>query len=218
MGARIALVTGATGGIGRAFAEQLLRDGDVDELWAVARTHEKLERLRDELGCRTVPLAADLATAEGLRAVERALEEARPTVAYLVNNAGAARMGAWDGFSVGEIERTVALNCTAVAALCRVCLPFMGRGSRILNVSSASAFQPTPYLALYAATKAFELSYSRALGAELAGSGATVCAVCPSWVDTDLLLREVNGRRVSFPGLVPPGKVAARALRDADEP
>ena len=91
----------------------------------------------------------------------------------------------------------------------------MGRGSRILNVSSASAFQPTPYLALYAATKAFELSYSRALGAELAGSGATVCAVCPSWVDTDLLLREVNGRRVSFPGLVPPGKVAARALRDA---
>lgn len=208
MGARIALVTGATGGIGRAFAEQLLRDGDVDELWAVARTHEKLERLRDELGCRTVPLAADLATAEGLRAVERALEEARPTVAYLVNNAGAARMGAWDGFSVGEIERTVALNCTAVAALCRVCLPFMGRGSRILNVSSASAFQPTPYLALYAATKAFELSYSRALG-------ATVCAVCPSWVDTDLLLREVNGRRVSFPGLVPPGKVAARALRDA---
>ena len=71
-----ALVTGATGGIGRAFAEQLLRDGDVDELWAVARTREKLERLRDELGCRTVPLAADLATAEGLRAVERALEEA----------------------------------------------------------------------------------------------------------------------------------------------
>ena len=58
MGARIALVTGATGGIGRAFAEQLLRDGDVDELWAVARTREKLERLRDELGCRTVPLAA----------------------------------------------------------------------------------------------------------------------------------------------------------------
>lgn len=215
MGARIALVTGATGGIGRAFAEQLLRDGNVDELWAVARTREKLERLRDELGCRTVPLAADLATVEGLRAVERALEEARPTVAYLVNNAGAARMGAWDGFSVGEIERTVALNCTAVAELCRVCLPFMGRGSRILNVSSASAFQPTPYLALYAATKAFELSYSRALGAELAGSGATVCAVCPSWVDTDLLLREVNGRRVSFPGLVPPGKVAARALRDA---
>ncbi len=83
-----------------------------------------------------------------------------------------------------EIVRTVALNRTAVAALCRVCLPFMGRGSRILNVSSASAFQPTPYLALYAATKAFELSYSRALGAELAGSGATVCAVCPSWVDT----------------------------------
>lgn len=166
MGARIALVTGATGGLGRVFVDQLL-------------------------------------------------EEERPTVAYLVNNAGTAKMGAWDEFSVGEIERTVALNCTAVTALCRTCLPFMGRGSRILNVSSASAFQPTPYLSLYAATKAFELSYSRALRAELAGTGVTVCGVCPSWVDTDLLVREVNGRRVAFPGLVPPEKVVARALRDA---
>ena len=215
MGARVAVVTGATGGIGRAFAEALLREEGVEELWAVSRTAEKLERLRDELGERVVPLAADLATSEGLRAVESALQEARPTIAYLVNNAGAAKMGAWNEFPVDEIERTVALNCTAVAALCRICLPFMGEGSRILNVSSASAFQPTPYLALYAATKSFELSYSRALGAELAGTGVTVCAVCPSWVDTDLLLREVNGRRVAFPGLVAPEKVAERALRDA---
>ena len=217
MGARIAVLTGATGGIGRAFAELLLEDEGIDELWAVSRTPKKLERLRGDLGGRAVPLAADLSTAEGLRAVERALlaQPERPTVAYLVNNAGAAKMGAWAEFPVDEIERTVALNCTAVAALCRICLPFMGRGSRILNVSSASAFQPTPFLGLYAATKAFELSYSRALGAELAGTGVTVCAVCPSWVDTDLLLHEVNGRRVAFPGLVPPGKVAALALRDA---
>lgn len=215
MGARIALVTGATGGLGRAFAEQLLEEGDLDELWAVARTERKLERLRDELGARVVPLAADLADASGLQVVERALEEAHPSVAYLVNNAGTAKMGAWDEFSVGEIERTIALNCSALAALCRICLPSMQRGSRILNVSSASAFQPTPYLGLYAATKVFELSYSRALNAELAGTGITACAVCPSWVDTDLLLREVNGRRVAFPGLVPPDKVVARALRDA---
>lgn len=215
MGARIAIVTGATGGIGRAFAERLLQEEGVDELWAVSRTAAKLERLREELGERVVPLAADLSQAEGLRAVERALEQTRPTVAYLVNNAGTAKMGAWEEFSVEEIERTIALNCTAVAALCRICLPFMGRGSRILNVSSASAFQPTPYLALYAATKSFELSWSRALGAELAGSGVSICAVCPSWVDTDLLLREVNGHRVAFPGLVPPDKVVERALRDA---
>ena len=206
MGARIALVTGATGGLGRVFVDQLLEEDGLDELWAVARTAQKLERLRDELGSRVVPLPVDLANASGLRTVARMLEEERPTV---------AKMGAWDEFSVGEIERTVALNCTAVTALCRTCLPFMGRGSRILNVSSASAFQPTPYLSLYAATKAFELSYSRALRAELAGTGVTVCGVCPSWVDTDLLVREVNGRRVAFPGLVPPEKVVARALRDA---
>lgn len=215
MGARIALVTGATGGLGRAFAEQLLREGGLDELWAVARTEQKLERLRDEMGTRVVPLPADLASASGLRAVEHALAEARPRVAYLVNNAGVAKMGAWDEFSVNEIEHTVSLNCSALAALCRICLPYMGRESRILNVSSASAFQPTPYLGLYAATKAFELSYSRALNAELADAGVTACAVCPSWVDTDLLVREVNGRRVAFPGLVSPEKVVARALRDA---
>lgn len=214
MGKSIAIVTGASGGIGREFSRLLLEE-DIDELWAVARNERKLEALRDELGERIVVLSADLSSPDGLRAVEGRLRAEQPTVAYLVNNAGIAKMGSFDQFEVEEISATVALNCTALVALCRLCIPFMQRGSRVLNISSASAFQPTPYLNLYAATKAFELSYSRALNAELADMGVSVCAVCPSWVDTELLMREVNGRSVSFPGLVAPSKVAQKALRDA---
>jgi short-subunit dehydrogenase len=91
----------------------------------------------------------------------------------------------------------------------------MRQGSRILNISSASSFQPLPYLNLYASTKAFERSYSRALNAELKGTGITATAVCPSWVDTDLLLKEMNGRKIKFPGIVPPDRVAVQALKDA---
>ncbi|MDF2843428.1 MAG: short-chain dehydrogenase/reductase [Herbinix sp.] len=91
----------------------------------------------------------------------------------------------------------------------------MRQGSRILNISSASSFQPLPYLNLYSSTKAFERSYSRALNAELKGTGITATAVCPSWVDTDLLLKEMNGRKIKFPGIVSPDRVAVQALKDA---
>ncbi|MDP4121376.1 MAG: SDR family NAD(P)-dependent oxidoreductase, partial [Bacillota bacterium] len=89
------------------------------------------------------------------------------------------------------------------------------KGSRILNISSAASFQPLPYINLYAASKAFERVYSRALNIELKGTGITSTAVCPSWVDTDLLTKEHNGEKIKFPGLVSPSRVAIAALRDA---
>jgi short-subunit dehydrogenase len=91
----------------------------------------------------------------------------------------------------------------------------MKKGSRILNISSASSFQPLPYLNLYAATKVFEKTYSRALNIELKGQGITSTAVCPSWVDTDLLIKEYNGRKIKFPGIVSPSRVVEKALKDA---
>ena len=91
----------------------------------------------------------------------------------------------------------------------------MIKGTKILNVSSASAFQPVPYLNLYAASKAFERSYSRALHIELMPYGITVTAVCPGWVETDMLTKEINGKKVRFPGIVAPEKVVKKALKDA---
>ena len=91
----------------------------------------------------------------------------------------------------------------------------MEKGSKILNISSASAFQPVPFINLYASTKAFERNYSRALNKELRSAGITVTAVCPSWVDTPMLTKELNGKSIRFPGIVTPEKVVKKALKDA---
>lgn len=124
-------------------------------------------------------------------------------------------MAATTDFPVDEIRKTIELNCTVPAILINYCIPFMTKGSKILNLSSASAFQPVPYINLYASTKAFERSYSRTLNAELKPFGITVTAVCPSWVDTKMLSKEINGKKVHFPGMVSPESVAEKAIRDA---
>lgn len=211
---RIALITGASGGIGKEFTKLMLQE-DIDEIWAIARNGEKLTALRKELGDKIISISKDLTKETELLSIREMLEEEKPVIAYLINNAGIARMGSYDDFTVEEVEATVNINCSVLAVLCTICIPYMRRGSRILNISSASSFQPLPYLNLYAATKAFERSYSRALNHELKKTGITSTAVCPSWVDTDLLMKECNGVKVRFPGLVSPDLVALQALKDA---
>lgn len=91
----------------------------------------------------------------------------------------------------------------------------MSKGAHIINLSSQSAFQPLPYLNLYAASKAFVRNYSRALNVELKNSGISVTAVCPGWVDTNLLVEKMNGHKVNYFGLVAANRVAYKALKDA---
>lgn len=210
----IAMITGATGGIGGEFTKIMLQE-PVEEIWVIGRNAEKLDSLREHLGERIVPVCADLTERQGLKTVCDRLCKERPVVAWLINNAGMARMGASADFEEEEIRKTVELNCVAPTLLINACIPFMERGSRILNISSASAFQPTPYLNLYASTKAFVRSYTRALNAELNPKGITATAVCPGWVDTPMLAREINGQKVHFPGMVSAQKVANKAIRDA---
>lgn len=211
---RIAIVTGASGGIGYEFTKLLLQE-EVDEIWAIARNQEKLMALKKELGDRIVTISKDLTKLTEIRSIGEMLEVQKPVIAYLVNNAGIAKMGSYQDFTLEEIEATVSINCSALAVLCTLCIPYMRKGSRILNISSASSFQPLPYLNIYAATKAFEKSYSRSLNVELKGTGITSTAVCPSWVDTDLLMKEFNGKKIRFPGIISPNRVAMTALRDA---
>ncbi len=214
MGKRIAIITGASGGIGREFTKLMLRE-EVDEIWAVARNQEKLTALRNELGDKIIIMPKDLSKSEELLSIGKLLENQKPVIAYLINNAGLAKMGSYQDFTVEEITDTININCCALAVLCTLCVPYMIEGSRILNISSASSFQPLPYLNLYAATKVFERTYSRSLNVELRGTGITSTAVCPSWVDTDLLMKEVNGKRIKFSGIVTPDRVAIKALKDA---
>lgn len=211
---KIAIVTGASGGMGQVFVRELLKES-LDEIWAVGRSESRLHALKSEFGEKVKPVCLDLTNSTDLLSFSDLLANQDLSVLWLINNAGVARMAPSKEFSLAEMQQTIALNCTAPAALTNFCLPFMSKGAKILNVSSASAFQPVPFINLYAATKAFERSYSRSLNQELKSSGITVTAVCPGWVDTDMLTREMNGETVRFPGITTPEKVVKKALKDA---
>lgn len=213
---KIVIITGATGGIGREFVKQMM-SYHVDEIWAVARSEKRLQALREEYGAKIIPVSADLSDMGSIAKLEEKLREQKPKVCYLINNAGLARMEASRDSSQEEIIATVDVNCKAPVLLCSICLPYMDAYSRILNISSASAFQPNPYINLYAASKVFLRSYSRALNMELRESGISVTAVCPGWVDTELLPREINGKKVMYPGMVSAKSVVTKALKDAEK-
>ena len=211
---RIAIITGATGGIGTEFVKQLMEE-ELDEIWAIARNEKKLAKLKQQYGERFVPIPLDLSSEIQLTEFGNLLEEKKPTIQYLINNAGIAKMASYKEFSFEEICQTVDVNCKAPVLLCQLCIPHMNAGSRILNISSASAFQPNPYINLYAASKAFERNYTRALNVELKKTGITATAVCPGWVDTELLEKERNGKQIKFPGLVTTERVVTQAIKDA---
>jgi short-subunit dehydrogenase len=185
---RTALVTGASSGIGVELARQLAGRGHGVTL--VARREDKLRALADELaassGVRTEVIAADLTDPASRDGVVRELAARGLEVDVLVNNAGFSTMGP---VYRSDPEREVAMVRTdveAVVHLCSALTPGMvarGRGA-VLNVASTAAFQPIPGQAGYAASKAFVLSYSRAIGQELKGTGVTVTTLCPGPVET----------------------------------
>lgn len=209
----IAIITGATGGIGKEFVDELSKEA-LDEIWIIGRNSERLAEIQAQYGEKIVSVSADLTDEQDLLSIQALLTE-DVWVAYLINNAGIAQMKPSKDLGTDEIERTIRLNCNVPVVLTNYCIPHMGRGSKIINVSSASAFQPVPFINLYAATKAFEHSYSRALNVELKPMGITVTAASPSWVDTKMLTKEVNGRKVKFYGMVSPKAVARKAIKDA---
>ena len=135
-------------------------------------------------------------------------------MAVLVNAAGFGKFGTCAELTLQETCGMIDLNCRAAAALTAAVLPYMGRGSRVLEICSSAAFQPLPGFNVYAATKAFLLRYSRALRWEAAPRGIRVTAVCPGWIRTDFMdvARDTkNGRTVrSFPFAQRPETVARR--------
>lgn len=210
----IGIITGATGGIGKEFVNELINE-DLDEIWTIGRNREKLDLLYNKYGNKIRPISMDLGRTEELRQFEYLLKKESPIIKYLINNASIAKMGNYKDFSMEEIEKTIDLNCKAPVIMSTICIPYMIKGSHIMNISSASAFQPNPYINLYAASKAFERNYSRALNVELTDTGITATAVCPGWVDTELLTKTINGKKVHFPGIVSPKKVVKTAFKDA---
>ena len=211
---KIAIITGATGGIGQAFVDTILEE-DIDEIWAVARNETKLTKLKINYGDKIRMLKCDLGSSKDIQGIGELLKKEKPNVRILVNNAGVAKMGKYSDFSSVDISDTIDVNCKAICLLCHYVIPYMKHGSRILNISSASSFQPNPYINLYSASKVFVRSYSRSLNYELKGTGIVCTAVCPGWVDTEMLAREQDGNKIKFPGIVSAERVARQAMKDS---
>ena len=214
---KIAIVTGASGGMGREFVRLFAKES-LDEIWAIARSEEKLDALRAELGEKIRPFALDLTESRSFSVISHALELELPDVRYLVNNAGYAKFGSYDDITMTDSIGMIDLNISAVVRMGLITLPYMQSGARLLNIASQASFQPLPYLNIYAATKAFVRNYTRALNVELRDRGITATAVCPGWMKTDFFARgdigaDKTARR--YPHMADPVAVAKKALRDA---
>jgi uncharacterized protein len=211
-----AIVTGASSGLGKAFAGQLARAGH--PVLLVARRKKELEEVAAqirELGSEAQVVVADLTSAEGLNQVVRAVDQFGP-VGVLVNNAGFGEYGPFLDQPAERDVGQVALNIGALVGLTRALLPRMvarGRG-QIMNLASVLSFMPVPYFATYAATKAFVLHFTEALAQELQGSGVRVLAVCPGPAQTGFV--EASGmqamrRRLPLLNAEEVARVALRA-------
>ena len=182
---RIAIVTGASSGMGREFVKQISKKEKFDEIWVIARRKEALESLKKEVKVKIRPITLDLQNPESFETYKKLLSEEKPEVALLANIAGYGKFGKYDEISLEDCLGMIDLNCKALVAMSQLTIPYMKRGSKILQLDSLSAFQPVPYLNVYGSSKSFVLSYSRALNRELKTKGIRVMSVNPGWVKTE---------------------------------
>ena len=181
----IAVVTGASSGMGREFVLQLSQYVQVDEIWVIARRVDALWALQKDVATYVRPVCLDLCNENSFEEYRALLEQEKPEVKLLVNAAGFGKFGDFQKVPLDDDLRMIDLNCKALVAMTRLTLPYMHAGSHILQLDSLSAFQPVPYIATYGATKSFVLSYTRAISAELKDTGIRVMAMNPGWVKTE---------------------------------
>ena len=213
----IAIVTGASSGMGREFVLQLSAYEKVDEIWAIARRKEHLEALAAECPVPVRPVVLDLCEEANFNAYSDLLAEEKPDVKLLVNAAGFGKFGEASQIPLTDELRMIDLNCKALVAITRLTLPYMGTGSHVLQLDSLSAFQPVPWITTYGATKAFVLSYSRAMNRELKSAGIRMMAMNPGWVKTEFFNHafQTNDSKVQyFDRLYEAKDVVATGLKD----
>ena len=196
----IAVVTGASSGMGKEFVLQLSQYVQVDAIWVIARREDALRELQNLTNVAVRPICLDLCKEESFDYLAKILAEEQPDITLLVNAAGFGKFGSFEQIPTQDDYRMIDLNCKALVAMTRLCLPYMNRGSHILQLDSLSAFQPVPYIATYGATKAFVLSYTRAVNEELKPKGIRMMAMNPGWVKTEFFNHalQTNGGEVQY--------------------
>ena len=216
---KIAVITGASSGMGRRFAETIEQYGTFDEVWVIARRAPELEALRKAVPFHIRPLALDLTDRRSFAAYAEALAAEPVEVGLLLNASGFGKFRAVMDTPLDVNLNMTDLNCQAVVAMCQITAPYMPRGSQIINIASVAAFQPIPYIDVYGATKAFVLSFSRALNRELKSRGIGVMAVCPFWTKTAFFDRAIKSDETpivkKYAAMYDPDDIVARTWRDA---
>jgi len=211
----IAIVTGASSGLGREFARQIDRAFALDEIWLIARRKERLDELACEMkNSRGIALQADLTSEKGMERIVQKIRKEKPAIQLLVNNAGFGKFGKFREVPLKHYTDMIELNIRALTQLTYEALPFMGRGSKLVNVASAAAYVSLPYNSVYAATKAYVLSLTNALASELKQQGIHAMALCPGPVNTEFFEVFSEGKLQKSLRSVQPEDVVRTALND----
>ncbi|MBQ4510820.1 MAG: SDR family NAD(P)-dependent oxidoreductase [Clostridia bacterium] len=209
---KIAIISGASSGIGLELAK-LLDNDSLDELWLIARNTDKLSKLNTELKTEVRLLTLDLLNEKSFDEIKDLLNQLKPEIKYLICSAGVGFNGSLESLTEKQISQTIALNCSSLSILNRISLNYLTEGSRIINISSGAAFTPQPYFSVYAASKAYVNSFSRAIGQELKSRKIYVTAVCPGPVDTPFFSSLDGVKEYKKKFLILPNKVAIGALK-----
>ncbi|TCT17012.1 hypothetical protein EDC18_101308 [Natranaerovirga pectinivora] len=195
---KIAVITGASSGLGNEFAKQISKKvKGIDELWLIARREDKLMALKESIknvNCRVIPL--DLTDRNTFTVYENLLKEHSPKICMLINSAGFGKMGSFDEIDINDQLEMVDLNIKSLLKMTHASMPYLIKNGRVIQIASSAGFMPQPSFNTYAATKSFVISFSRALNQELKERGIKVTAVCPGPVETEFF--DVAGGEVSM--------------------
>ena len=235
MAERIAIITGASSGLGREFIKQLDLLGEdlfpaeedglpvrpFDAFWVIARRKDRLEELAEGTTTPVRVLPCELTDKKAVSDLAALLEKEQPDVRLLINAAGFGKIGSWRDIPLEQVDQMIDLNCRAAVDMTQICLPHMQADAHVMEICSTAAFQPFQYLNVYAASKAFLYRYSRALSMELRKDRIHVTAVCPYWIkDTEFIpvaqkTEKGAGCIHGFPFADTVDHIASRALSDA---
>ena len=202
----IAVITGASSGIGREFAFKLRDIAGIKSFWLIARNTDRLSSVAKDLGeeCECRIISADLSVKEGLDIYRAVLEEEKPEISFLVNAAGFGTFGAFDVLDEKTVSDMIDLNVKATVLISHMSVPYIKRGGRIIELGSGSCFTPLPHFNVYSSSKVFVLHYTKSLNYELRPYGIRATCFCPGWVDTPFLAKSVASKGALVPANMKP--------------
>lgn len=195
---KVAVITGASSGMGREFVYAFDKEEQFDELWVIARREDRLLELSARCRAKVRPIVLDLGKRESFDEYKSLLAREKPDISALVNAAGFGLFGVFEEMDCNRQLDIIDLNSRALTAMCHLSIPYMSAGSRIVNMGSMSSWQPVPYINVYGASKAYVLNFSRALGVELRGQGIHVMTVCPGWIKTEFFSHAIHDDTVNY--------------------